>query len=112
MNLQRMGASSNYTVSRYPILHTQVPCQYVNDSWCILQDQTTPFDGQTTPLTLPSANSTDLVLGDRCLGHLIGNLNSDVHCMPHLQGVAWQRNERQPYYFAVGQGSGKVLLAK
>lgn len=74
-----------------------------------MQDQSAPFDGAPAPLT---TNPTDLVLGNHCLGHLIGNLNSDVHCMPHLQGVAWQKNERQPYYFAVGQGSGKVLLAK
>lgn len=78
-------------------------------SMCIIvqQDQTTPTEGLATPLS-----PTDLALSDWCHGHLIGNLNSDVHCMPHLQGVAWQHNERQPYYFAVGQGSGKVLLAK
>lgn len=60
----------------------------------------------------PSLGPSDLVLDEHSYGRLIGNLNSDVHCMPNPQGVAWQKNERQPYYFAVGQGSGKVLLAK
>lgn len=68
---------------------------------------------ESTQATPPHpTNPTDLPLGEQCHGHLIGNLNSDVHCMPHPQGVAWQRNDHQPYYFAVGQGSGKVLLAK
>ena len=67
--------------------------------------------GEGGQLSLAPLAATDLALGNRCYGHLIGNLN-EVHCMPHPQGVAWQKNEKQPYYFAVGQGSGKVLLAK
>ncbi|XP_064401805.1 GATOR2 complex protein MIOS-A-like [Halichondria panicea] len=52
-----------------------------------------------------------LPLSSRHHGNLTATLNSDIHCMPVHQCVAWQESSDRPYYFAVGQSSGKVLLA-
>ncbi len=45
-------------------------------------------------------------------GHRIGLLKSDVNTIPVYHSVAWQQSDRRQYYFAVGQSSGKTVLAE
>ena len=55
---------------------------------------------------------SDLILDEEFSGHRISSLSSDIHCMPMHQTVAWQKNDSRQHYFAIGQSSGKSVLAK
>ena len=54
----------------------------------------------------------DLSLDKDYCGQRIGILKSDINTIPVYQSVAWQQNESKPNYFAIGQNSGKTVLAK
>lgn len=57
-------------------------------------------------------SATDIKLSTNHIGHLSGSLNTEIQCMPIHQRVAWQPNQTRPYFFAIGQSSGKVVLSK